>query len=609
MLRAGGFGLLLLAAAVALTGCAFGESQPATDVGTTVATATGNVYSTLDAGVTYWFVYGKTTAYGSETPHRTITVADRDAHPVSEPLSGLEPGTTYHYETCAQSAGDVAYCGVDQVFTTARITTLSIDAQPALYPSFDPGISDYVTRCGSSPVTISVAAPAGTTVAVDGHPGQSGVFTQDVQLSPGHDFGFSTTASGQTSTYYVRCLPTDFPEWTYSRPGTPSASFYITTPQGGFASDGRPTGAYVAIFDTHGTPVWWRQASAFDAKLLPDGNLAWYTDPAGGTSTSGFEVHRLDGSLVHTWQTVGSKTDLHDFQLLPNGDALMLTDPPRPGTVDLSRYGGPSTNATVLDAEIQEVTPSGTVVWSWNTKDHIPLSETGQRWWSTMPVSILPDGRLAYDYAHVNSIEQTGTTIVVSFRHFDAVYAIDRPTGNILWKLGGTTRPESLTILGDPQSGLPLGGQHYARLLPDGTLTLHDNNTGLTPVPRAVRYRLDLSARTAQFLEQVTDPDVPTSVCCGSAQRLADGSWAIYWGGTNIVAEFGPDGARHFKLSFPFLSILYRVAVITGASPSIGDLRAGMDAMAAQASPFRTSAAPGLTPDDYARLGVAAPKT
>ena len=458
---------------------------------------------------------------------------------------------------------------------------------------------------------MSVAAPPGTTVAINGQPDQGGVFSQDVPLSPGRAFSFSTIVGGQTSTFHVRCLPADFPGWTYSRPGTPKGNFYILTPQGGTTPGGQSAGRYVVIFDSQGVPVWWQGSAAIDAKLLSDGTLAWYTATAGGTSTPGYEIHRLDGSLVRTWRTVGTNTDIHDFQILPNGNALMLTYPPRPGTIDLSSYGGPSQNATVVDAEIQEIAPDGTLVWSWNTKNHIPLSETGQRWWSAVPVATLPDGRRAYDYAHINSIEQTGNTIVASFRHLDAVYAINRSTGDIIYKLGGTARPESLTVLDDPQSGLPLGGQHFARVLPDGTLTLHDNNTFLTPVPRAVRYRIDLFAKTAQLLEQVSDPDVPTSFCCGSAQRLGDGSWVMSWGGTSIVTEFGPNGARDFELSFSGPAISYRVAVITGGSPSITDLRAGMDAMPAQSAGAQVQRNPGQSAvlDESAALGIpSAPK-
>jgi hypothetical protein len=588
-----GLALPLVGAGLLLAGCAFGTTDPATGVTDAGATLNGSVGSSVDGPTTYWFAYGTTGLYGRETPHRTITISDRVSHPVSEPVSGLTPATTYHYVICAQDPTALPSCGLDQSFSTAPAApALSISAQPALFPAFDPAVSDYVTRCGASPVTLSVAAPPGTTVAVDGYEAQSGTFARDVQLSAGRAFGFSTTTSTGTSTFNVRCLPPDFPAWTYSRPGVPAASFYIATPQGGVTPTGGAAGGYVAIFDRRGVPVWWKRAAGGDAKLLPDGTLAWWTGTSGGTSTPGFEIHRLDGSLVRTWRTVGTDTDIHDFQLLPDGNALMLAYPPRPGTVDLSPYGGPGTNATVLDAQIQEVSPGGSLVWSWNSKDHVPLSETGQRWWGALPqVVTLPDGRKAYDYAHINSIEAVGTTIVASIRHFDAVYAIDRATGNILFKLGGTTRPESLTVLDDVEGAYPFGGQHYARVLQDGTLTLHDNRTLLTGPPRAVRYRIDLNARTAQLLEQVTDPEAATSFCCGSAERLGDGSWLMDWGGTQTITEFGSDGARHFELKFAFPGFSYRVAVITGATPTIGDLRAGMDAMAALEPP--ADAGPG----------------
>jgi hypothetical protein len=529
---------------------------------------------------------------------------------VSETLTGLTPGTTYHYVTCAQDLTFSLVCGLDQTFTTTSIVTIT--AQPALFPAFDPSVSDYVTRCAGSPVTVSVAAPPSTTVSVDGDPAQSGVFTRDVQLSAGWKFTFSTTTGGQTSTFHVRCLPADFPAWTYSRPGTPAANFYIATPQGGTTPTGSPAGGYVAIFDGHGVPVWWQQAAAADAKLLPDGTLAWWTTTSGGTSSPGYEIHGLDGGLVRTWRTVGVDTDVHDFELLANGDALMLAYPPRPGTIDLSPYGGPGTNATVLDAEIQEIAPDGHVVWSWNSKNHIPLSETGQRWWTSAPTPVtLPDGRRAYDYAHINSIQQVGDSIVASIRHFDAVYAIDKPTGDILWKLGGTQRPESLTVLDDPEGSYPFGGQHYARVLPDGTVTVHDNNTLLTGAPRAVRYTIDLTARTARLLEQVADPNVSTSFCCGSAERLGDGSWMMDWGGTPVVTEFGPDGARHFVLNFG-LGFSYRATAITGASPSIADLRAGMDAKAsgaAGAEARRTGPGPSLVLSDESAAAGFRPAT
>jgi hypothetical protein len=292
----------------------------------------------------------------------------------------------------------------------------------------------------------------------------------------------------------------------------------------------------------------------------------------------------LDGSLVGTWRTVGTPTDLHDFQLLDGGNALVGAYVPRPGTLDLTGIGGPAGGGTLVDGEIQEVAPDGELLWSWSTADHIATSEVPARWRPRVVEGAdrLPDGREALDYAHWNSIQQVGDTVVVSFRHLDAVYGIDKTDGEILWKLGGTPTAASLTVLGDPESN-PLGGQHYARVLPDGTLTIYDNNTYESAPPRAVRYRLDLVARTAVLLESVRDDEVSASPCCGSATRLGDGSWVMSWGGTPVTSEIGPTGARHFSLSFDASpggsGHSYRVHPIAAEGPTIEDLRAGMDAM------------------------------
>ena len=56
-------------------------------------------------------------------------------------------------------------------------------------------------------------------------------------------------------------------------------------------------------------------------------------------------------------KAVGGPIDSHDIQHLPNGDFLVLTYKPR-DHVDLSSFGGPA-DATVVDAEIQEITRRG----------------------------------------------------------------------------------------------------------------------------------------------------------------------------------------------------------------------------------------------------------
>lgn len=583
------------AALVALAAVACTDDAGPAEVGTLAATgvtaSSGTVEGTVsepsDGTVSYWFEYGTTADYGSETEHRSLEINDRDDHSVSEELIELASETTVHYRACAE--GESTTCGPDESFTTASPS--SIAADPPLFPAFDPVVTDYVTRCADAPVAMVVEAPEGTEVTVGDEAPAAGRFSQDVDVTVGGRFTFATTTSGATNTYHVRCLPADFPDWTYDRPGEPSADLYITTPANVASPSGERAAPYVVIFDAHGVPVWWiQETGATDAKLLRDGTLGWgKTEPDAMFNLepgSGFSSYELDGTALHTWSSVDAPTDFHDFQLFDDGNALIGAYPARPGTADLTEYGGPSTGGTLLDGMVQEITPDGDVVWSWSTEDHVDPSETPDRWKPQFVYGLpknLPDGRKGFDWAHLNSIHQVDDTVLMSFRHLDAVYAVDKTDGEIVWKLGGTPTPESLTVVGDDEE-YPLGGQHDARMLPDGTVTVYDNNSEEQgKPPRGVRYEIDLDERTATVVESVSDPDVPISPCCGSATRLTDGSWIMAWGGTRFIGELGPDGERHFMLTFKELKaafgLAYRVFAVEDGGPTLDELRAGMDAM------------------------------
>jgi hypothetical protein len=457
---------------------------------------------------------------------------------------------------------------------------LRVAGAPALYPKFDPAVSDYVARCvPGRRLKLSIAAPAGTTVSVDRGAHRKRSFSVSLRVSSGQSTRFVATTGRLKRRYFVRCLPPDFPRWTSETPGRPQAAWYVVAPCCTKSS------TYVAVFDTHGVPVWWinTHRPPLDASLLPDGNVVWAQqhgkDLGPGVSSGTYEEHRLDGKLVRTFSIPGGiPTDRHEMQLLPNGDYAVVAYTTRDG-VDLSPYGGPS-RATVLDALVEEVTPKRKVVWSWRSSDHIDLSETG-RWYQQNVIANpvhLHDGRPAYDIVHINAVEPYGRShFLVSLRHTDAVYDVAKPSGDIQWKLGGTETPRSLTILGDDFADF--GGQHDVRLLPDGTITLHDNGTGLGRLPRALRFRIDPSAMTATLIESLTDPDSGPSVCCGSARKLPGGHWVISWGGTHLIEELTATGRRVFALHFP-LHISYRAFPVLPGRLATRALRTGMDAMA-----------------------------
>jgi hypothetical protein len=107
--------LNVLAAPTATTGSATG-------VDTASATLNGQVSATdPDFDTRYHFEYGTTTTYGLRAPASDVTVrVDSAGQAVSQALTGLSPGTAYHYRLVASNAAGPSY-GADATFTTAAV--------------------------------------------------------------------------------------------------------------------------------------------------------------------------------------------------------------------------------------------------------------------------------------------------------------------------------------------------------------------------------------------------------------------------------------------------------------------------------------------------------
>ena len=463
----------------------------------------------------------------------------------------------------------------------AQAAAPRIESKPRLIPAFDPEVRDYVARCDAeTPLRLRIRAARGGTAAVAGGPRRRGRFRERVELGEGHRTAIASRSDGRTTRYHVRCLPRDFPEWTSTRRGRTQAGYYLVTPTRG-ATNSR----FVVMFDPNGVPIWWYHAptATFDASLLPNGNIAYSVyhsgESFGRRRDQAYNEITLTGERVRRVRTVGAPTDIHDLQRLPNGNFLLLAYKPRDG-VDLTSQGGPA-NATVLDGVVQEITPGGRRVWSWNSKDHVALDERSP----SGPLNAennrfeLADGRRAWNIFHINSVEPHGDgELLISSRATSALYNIDKGSGEILWKLGGTRTTQALDFVGEERTGPVFGGQHDARVLPDGSVTLYDNALARGAAPRAVRYRIDTTAGTATLLEDIRDPDVNESIFAGGARRLPGGNWVISWGGTESIGEYTPSGRQVFGLELDEDFFSYRAVPIARSRLSRKRLRFAMDA-------------------------------
>ena len=472
----------------------------------------------------------------------------------------------------------VALVAVAQAAAPARVT---LAVTPHLFPRFRAGVADYVVRCSRrTPVALAFDAAGGAGVSVNGAPSRTGRFTARVPLSAGRALGFTVDRGPQAGSFHVRCLPSDFPTWTAARTGTTEAQWYVV----GLTVPKTSTPGYAAIFDTQGVPVWWLRephAGPMNATLMPGRTIAWFQyagHPFGMDPAADFPEHGLRGRQRRVNRAVGAPTDHHEIQRLANGHTIVDSYLPR-RHVNLTAYGK-EPDARIVDGRMQELDASGRVVWSWTTRGHMSLSEAAPWWPRLRPVPMV-SGRPAYDPFHLNSVDPHGDRIVISLRHVDAVYEIDRSTGAVVWKFGGTKTSKSLTVIGDPRWGSdPLAGQHDARLSDDGRyLTVFDNETK-RGAPRALRYLVDPLTRTAIFVSQVQDPAVPLSDCCGSARILPNGHWVIDWGGSDtVVTEADEHGNRVFALTFPGHAT-YRAQPLLPGRLDRSALRRAMDAMA-----------------------------
>src|SRR5205823_7933655 len=118
-----------------------------------------------------------------------------------------------------------------------------------------------------------------------------------------------------------------------------------------------------------------------------------------------------------------------------------------------------------------------------------------------------------------------------------------RGTGNILWRRGGNRSSSRM------RPGTGRAWQHDGRVLADGEITFFDNgsNPPIHHQSRAVRLKLDFSAREAQLAAAYVHPDPPLLAASqGNMQTLASGNTVVGYGTAPAISEYARDGSLLF---------------------------------------------------------------
>ena len=306
----------------------------------------------------------------------------------------------------------------------------------------------------------------------------------------------------------------------------------------------------------------------------PSGQLVWFEPMAAGIDAMNLRVQQYYGKPVLTWWqgevieghgqgedvidntsyhrigTVhagnGLHADLHEFQITPQGTALLTAY--EPVHYDLSPYGG-SSDGLVDDCVAQEIDiKTGLVMFEWHALGHVSIADSYSRV-PHIPADI-------FDFFHINSIQQQSDgDLLIGSRNTWAAYMISGQSGGVLWRLGG--KHSSFTL----GPGVRFAWQHDPEIDSDGKLSVFDNED--TPpegsASRALRIELNFQAKTATLLGSLEHPGSPLlSPSQGNVQVLENEDRLVGWGQAGYISEFSPSGQLTFDMQLPAPTNTYR---------------------------------------------------
>lgn len=344
-------------------------------------------------------------------------------------------------------------------------------------------------------------------------------------------------------------VPQDIPHFTVTTPSADDAGGDIFVAP--FFWTKSTVGSYLLILNGQGQLVYYQSAadakSAFDFKLQPNGLLSYFDQ-----QNSTFYVMDSHYKVVNTYQAGNGYTaDLHDLQLLPNGDALLMAYDAE--TVDMSKVvKGGKPQATVTGLIVQELDPSRNVIFEWRSWDHFAFTDS---------TASLTDDKVDLVHGNALALADDGN-LLLSSRNQSEVTKINLSTGDIIWRFGGKANQFKLV------NGQPFAYQHDVRQLPNGDITIFDNQgTQEKPAPsHGIEYKLDEKNMTATQVWEYTHTPPVFATFMGDTQRLSNGNTFLDWGAPSTadgykwvtMNEVTADGKTVFELTFDQPYVSYR---------------------------------------------------
>lgn len=311
-----------------------------------------------------------------------------------------------------------------------------------------------------------------------------------------------------------------------------TAGAIFLTPTGGTGQAGP------LVVDGRGSPVWVNPrpdvltASLRVQSYLELPVLTWWEgrEENGGSDGEWVVVDQTYTEVARVRAGNGLATAFDDLVITPWHSALLLA-------------GAPVAGGRVRESVVQEVDiRTGAVRFEWHSAQHVGVEES----------STAPPASGSHDYFHATSVDlDEEANLLVSARNTSAVYRIANPTGEILWRLGGTRSDFRMG------PGASFAGQHDAGLPAAGQVAMFDN-TGDPVRSRGLILAVDTATMSASVRQQFVHPDGRRAATGGNLQLLDGGGVFLGWGSLPHFSEFGADGRLVFDARFPGGDTSYR---------------------------------------------------
>ncbi|MCM5705143.1 aryl-sulfate sulfotransferase [Larsenimonas salina] len=307
--------------------------------------------------------------------------------------------------------------------------------------------------------------------------------------------------------------------------------------------------------------------------LVQSGRVDTPKGPSGpGNGLTNASIAEVDwsGAKHWTWGTQDAPAaQHHDMSRLPNGNTLLLSAKAR----HLPGFAVPE----VVDNDIVEVRPDGSVAWRWKASEHLEQMGFSREALSRLKASDDPD------FLHLNTVTPLGPNqwfddgdarfapdnLMVNARNANVAFIVDRKTGDIVWRLGPDfeqTRASTSRTLPRPVDQLI--GAHDVHLIPKGlpgagNLLIFDNqgNAGFPPADQSIfsfSRVLEVNPRTKEIVWLYTADQSGReawsfySAFISSAQRLPNGNTLIDEGQDGRLFQVTPKGRIVWEYVSPF---------------------------------------------------------